>query len=98
MSLSTCFLVVCIDFKDFFLCQWLQPPHFDVFGFALSLLIGAGSKNGYHLGHKVERLHNNASAHQLDDDVVGVAHPGAVKNWESEKCAPKYIQYHVAPL
>lgn len=63
-------LVVSINLKDFFISERSEPLHSDVFGFALPMFIGASFKNRDHLAHKVDRLQNQASAHQLNYNVV----------------------------
>jgi len=86
------FLVVSIYLKDFFICKWSEPLHSDVFGFALPMFIGTSLKNRDHLAHKVDGLQNQPGTHQLNNNVVGVTHPGAVQNGESETGAAKNVQ------
>ena len=87
-------LVVSIDLKDFFISKWSEPLHPDVFGLALPVLICTSLKYRYHLAHKVDGLQNQSRAHQLNYDVVGVTHPGAVQNWESQAGAAENVQYY----
>jgi hypothetical protein len=59
------------------------------------MLICTSLKYRYHLAHKIDGLQNQSSAHQLNYNVVGVTHPGAVQNGKSQAGAAENVQnYH----